>query len=59
MIKSVWLSVKKYRCDWVPSSQPLPNTPPETMAALDCMMFQPVPSGSLSAKRKVRTRGFW
>ncbi|MNQ96132.1 hypothetical protein D3C85_1117240 [compost metagenome] len=59
MMKSVWLSGRKSRCDWVPSSQPLPNTPPEPMAALDWMMFQPVPSGSLSGSRKVRTRCFW
>ena len=29
------------------------------MAALDWMMFQPVPSGSLSGSRKVSTRCFW
>ncbi len=59
MIKSVWLSGKKSRCDWVPANQPLPNTPPEPIAAFDWMMFQPVPSGSLSGSRKVSTRCFW
>ena len=38
-MKSVELSGRKSSCDWVPCSQPLPNTPPEPMAISDWMMW--------------------
>jgi hypothetical protein len=48
MMKSVWLSGRKSSCDCVPCVQPLPDQPPEPIAVLDWMMFQPAPSRSLS-----------
>ena len=58
-MKSVDDSGRKSSRDWVPSSQPLPVTPPEPMAVFDWIMFQPAPRGSASGLRKVSTRLRW
>ncbi len=58
-MKSVVCSGRKSRCAWLPCPQPLPLKPPEPIAILDWMMFQPVPSGSDSGFMKVRMRSRW
>ena len=58
-MKSVWLSGRKFSRLWVPLRKPLPATPPEPMAILAWVMFQPLPSASLAGSRKVSTRAFW
>ncbi|MNN61221.1 hypothetical protein D3C81_1764480 [compost metagenome] len=57
--KSVVCSGMKFKCDCEPNPQPLPVSPPEPMAILDWMMFQPAPSASLSGSRNIMIRSFW
>lgn len=59
MIKLVWFFGKKFRCDWVFSSQFLLNILLELMVVLDWMMFQLVFSGLFFGLRKVSICCFW
>ena len=55
-MKSVCFSGRKLSRLCVPCRKPLPATPPEPMAILAWVMFQPAPSASDSGLRKVITR---
>ena len=57
-MKSVCFSGRKFSRLWVPCRKPLPDNPPEPMAILAWVMFQPAPSASDSGLRKVITRAF-
>ena len=59
IMKSVWCSGKYPKCDCVPSVNPFPIKPPEPMAILDWIIFQPAPNASDSGSNKVSTRFFW
>ena len=37
-MKSVWCSGRKFRWLWVPCMKPLPVTPAEPSAIMDCML---------------------
>ena len=58
-IKSLCISGKKLRWLWVPSRNPFPKKPPEPRAILDWRIWYPLPSGSLSGLKKVKTLSFW
>src|SRR5256885_7440621 len=51
-MKSVVRSGMTSRWVWVPAMKPLPQTPPEPMAIIPWMMWNPLPSGSRVGDRK-------
>ena len=58
-IKSVWLSGKKLKPDWVPCPRPRPIIIPDPTAITAWIALYDVPSGSRVGLMKVKIRCFW
>ncbi|MNT20756.1 hypothetical protein D3C72_1560710 [compost metagenome] len=58
-MKSVVRSGMNSRCVCVPAMKPLPHMPPEPMAIMPWMMWNPLPNGSRVGSSRVQMRCCW